>query len=72
MTNLTENDQKELYDRYSNNDLETFRKFCIQTIERAQNPDSIMIAKMKRMSKNQLLFSTNNFIMSGLGFKVVS
>lgn len=72
MTNLTENDQKELYDRYSQNDLEAFRRFCIQTIERAHNPDSIMISKMKRMSKKQLLFSTNNFIMSGLGFKVIS
>lgn len=71
MTILTPNDQKELYDRFGNNDIETFRKYCIQTIERAQKPDRAMIAKMNRMTKNQLLFSTNNFIMSGLGFKVI-
>ena len=70
--NLTEKDQRELYDRYTIDDLETFRKYCIQTIERAQRPDVKMLAKMKSMSKNQLLFSTNNFIMSGHGFKVVS
>lgn len=70
--NLTERDQQELYQRYDKNDLETFRSFCIQTIERAHKPDRAMIVKMKRMSRSQLLFSTNNFIMSGHGFKVVS
>lgn len=69
--NLTERDQKELFDRYSKSDLESFRKYCIQTIERAQKPDHGMIVKMKKMSRDQLLFSTNNFIMSGHGFKVI-
>ena len=69
--NLTEYDQKELYDRYSKNDLETFRMYCIQTIERAHKPDRAMVVKMRKMSKDQLLFSTNNFIMSGHGFKVI-
>ena len=69
--NLTGDDQKQLYEHYGESDLETFREFCIQTIERAQKPDRAMIVKMKKMSKDQLLFSTNNFIMSGHGFKVI-
>lgn len=69
--NLTEQDQKTLYNHYTNSDINTFRKFCIQTIERAQKPDRAMIVKMKTMTKDQLLFSTNNFIMSGYGFKVI-
>jgi len=67
---VTAVNQTDLYNQYSSSDLNTFRAFCIDLVKNARAPNQTMLFKMQKMSKDQLLFSTNNFIMKGHGYGV--
>ena len=67
---VTTANQSDLYSLYSSTDLTAFRTFCIDLIKNARAPNHTMLFKMQKMSKDQLLFSTNNFIMKGHGMGV--
>lgn len=69
---LGEKDLLELYSNYGSQTLEEFREFCLSLMSRAKSPNLDINKTIATCdNKDTVLKITNNFIMSGNGFKVI-
>jgi len=51
--------------------IEQFREYCKRLVSEARAPNQEIIRQIDTMSRKQLIFAINNFIMKGHGFGVI-
>ena len=71
-TKIKESDLIVFYEHCNgNSSIEVFRDYCKDLISKSRAPNPSILREIDTMSRKQLIFTVNNFIMKGHGFGVI-